>query len=454
MIPRGGEAAVIGLGRSGRAAALLLAQKGARVYASDAGTGGDVAAGAKALEERGIATQIGGHDIARISASSLVVVSPGIPPEAPPLAAARAAGIRIVSEMAIGLEAMPDANIIAITGTNGKTTTTALIAHLLQAVGLDAVAAGNIGTPLSSFAQRPEPPKWYALEVSSFQLHDTPNLKPRVGVLTTLTPDHLDRYESAAEYYADKELLFRNATPESIWVWNADSEAVTSMARRYPGTHLTFSIAGSDADGWYDHGSRQIVLREQPAGGAVLLDRQDLPLLGDHNVANALAAALAVKAAHPEARLDRLAEGLRTFRALPHRLEVVGEFGGVQWINDSKATNVDSTKVAVAGMTRPTVLLLGGKHKGEPYTSLAGDIRNHVRVVIAYGEAAGLVEKDLSGVVPVERLGSSFEQVVARARALAVPGDAVLLSPACSSYDMFNNYEERGAEFRRLASSQ
>jgi UDP-N-acetylmuramoylalanine--D-glutamate ligase len=454
----GGDVAVIGLGRSGRAASLLLASKGARVYASDAGAKGDLPASAKTLEERGIECQLGGHDLDRIAKSSLVVVSPGVPPDAPPLVAARKAGIRVVSEMAVALDAMPDANIIAITGTNGKTTTTALIAHLLTAIGLDAVAAGNIGTPLSTFALRPDAPKWFSVEMSSFQLHDTPNLKARVGVLTNLTPDHLDRYESVDAYYADKELLFANATPESIWVWNADSEAVRRMAAGKPGRHLTFSVLGSDADGWYDRSSGTLRVRAmgngQGAMGRALLDRRELPLLGDHNLANALASVLAVVAAYPDASLDRLAEGLKTFHALPHRLEVVGEFNGVQWINDSKATNVDSTRVAIAGMTRPTVLLLGGKHKGEPYTSLAVDIQRHVKVVIAYGEAAGLIESDLAGVVPVERLGSSFDTVVARARALAVPGDAVLLSPACSSYDMFNNYEERGAEFRRLAASR
>lgn len=456
------EVAVLGLGRSGRAAALLLAARGSRVYASDSGTKVDVVTGARALADRGIDCQTGGHDLERIARAGLVVVSPGLRPTAAPLVAARNAGVPIVSEMSVALDAMPDANVIAITGTNGKTTTTALIAHLLNELGHDAVAAGNIGTPLASFAQRPNPPKWYALEVSSFQLHDTPNLKPRVGVLTNLTPDHLDRYDSVEAYYADKELLFRNADVKSRWVWNADSSAVRSMAEKYPGEHLTFSLEESDADGGYDRKSQTLVTRNGITGNAspvtTLISRADLHLLGDHNIANALAASLAVMTADESHRtpdaLERIRAGLKSFHALPHRMEVVGEYNGVQWINDSKATNVDSAKVAIAGMTRPTVLLLGGKHKGEPYTSLAVDIRAHVKAVIAYGEAADLVENDLRGVVPIERLGSSFEAVVARARALAVPGDAVLLSPACSSYDMFDNYEVRGAEFRRLAASR
>jgi UDP-N-acetylmuramoylalanine--D-glutamate ligase len=237
------------------------------------------------------------------------------------------------------------------------------------------------------------------------------------------------------------------------------------MAEKYAGEHYAFSVLGPEADGWYDRRADKIVLgyragvnRSAVAGASGLIDRRDLHLLGDHNVANALAAAIAVIVADDAHRspdaLERIRAGLKSFRALPHRMEIVGEYNGVQWINDSKATNVDSAKVAIAGMTRPTVLLLGGKHKGEPYTSLAVDIRAHVKAVIAYGEAAELVENDLRGVVPIERLGSSFEAVVARARALAVPGDAVLLSPACSSYDMFDNYEVRGAEFRRLAASR
>jgi UDP-N-acetylmuramoylalanine--D-glutamate ligase len=189
--------------------------------------------------------------------------------------------------------------------------------------------------------------------------------------------------------------------------------------------------------------------------GAELMHRRDLPLLGDHNVANALAAALAVSVADdahatPEAR-RAIAAGLGSFHALSHRLEPVGEFGGVLWVNDSKATNVSSTLVAVDGMTRPYVLLLGGRHKGEPYTALAAPFERLGKRVLAYGEAAPLIERDLGPLVPVERLGRSFEEVIARARALAAPGDAVLLSPACSSFDMFANYEERGATFRRLA---
>ncbi len=439
-----GEVAVLGLAKSGRSAAALLAREGRPVYASD--PDGSIVWSPPA----GVAVDLGRHDLPRIARATLVVASPGIPPDAPPLAAARAAGVPIVSEIEIALRAMPGQRYIAVTGTNGKTTTTALVGHLLRAMGYDAVDAGNIGLPLTEVALRRTAPDWVALELSSFQLHDTPSIDPMVGVLTNLSPDHLDRYASVEDYYADKRRLFANARAGSELVINADDPASLGLVAGVPGKHYHFSVAGHPAPATYDRARALLML-----GADTLLERSALALIGDHNVANALAAALAVvvaDAAHgaPDA-LRRLAEGLRTFRALPHRLQIVGEYQGVQWINDSKATNVSSTLVALEGMTRPTILLAGGRHKGEPYTALAAPLRRVGKAVLAYGEAGPLIARDLAGVVPVERLGHDFEAVIARARALAQPGDAVVLSPACSSYDMFKNYVERGDTFARLA---
>ncbi len=446
----GGEIAVIGLGSSGRAAAMLLAREGRAVYASDGASGPGVVAAAKALAAAGVEADAGHHDLSRIARASLVVASPGVPPDAPPLAAAMAAGVPIVSEVEIALARLPGVRYIAITGTNGKTTTTALVAHLLQAIGRRAVAAGNIGMPLAEIALADPLPEWVALELSSFQLHDTPSVEPAVGVLTNLSPDHLDRYQSAEDYYADKALLFANASARSVWVLNADDAAVMAMGASAAGRHLRFSLADQRADACLSADGRQLLLFGSP-----LLSRADFPLMGGHNVANALAAALAVSAAdqaHQGAvQRQRLADGLRSFRSLAHRLQVVGTYHGVQWIDDSKATNVSSTLVALRGMTRPTVLLLGGRHKGEPYTALADPIRKTGKIVLAYGEASPRIVQDLAGLVPVEEMGSDFAAVIERARACAAPGDAVLLSPACSSFDMFRNYEERGATFARLA---
>jgi UDP-N-acetylmuramoylalanine--D-glutamate ligase len=442
---RGGLVAVIGLGRSGAAATRLLAREGARVYASDANAA--PAAGAAAALLRGlpgVAVELGRHNLETIRSAAGVVVSPGVPPDAAPLAAARAARVPIVSELDLGFRALRGVRCIAVTGTNGKTTTTALVAHLLGQAGLQALAAGNIGRPLCDVALTTPLPQWLAVEVSSFQLHDSPHFAPEIGVVTNLSPDHLDRYADVAAYYADKRLLFRNATDASVWVLNGDDPPALELADGARGRRVRFSLRGP-SDGWYDAAERSLRL-----GGRELMPRAALPLLGAHNVANALAAALAVQEAGigPGA----IAEGLRTFQPLPHRLEPVAEVDGVRWINDSKATNVASTAVAIEAMDRPFVLLLGGRHKGEPYARLAPLLRERCRLVVAYGEAGPLVEQDLAGRVPLER-GGDFADVVARARRAARPGDAVLLSPACSSYDMFANYEERGAAFRRLATA-
>src|SRR5206468_3339189 len=303
------------------------------------------------------------------------------------------------SEIDLGFRALAgETRCIAITGTNGKTTTTALVAHLLRGAGLSAEAAGNIGRPLADIAISGDRYQWLAVEVSSFQLHDSPHFAPDVGILTNLAPDHLDRYPSVDAYYADKRLLFQNAGPSSVWILNGDDPTVLDLARGVAGRRALFSLK-QPAEAWYDAGGGGAgVLR---LGGAALLRREELHLLGEHNVANALAAALAVHEAGVPPGL--IGAGLRSFHALPHRLEAVREVNGVLWINDSKATNIASTVVAIEAMSRPFVLLLGSRHKGEPYTRLAPLLADRARLVIAYGEAGPLVEQDLKGRTPLER---------------------------------------------------
>ena len=438
----GAEAAVLGIGRSGVAATRLLRRAGVPVYASDTGTGEAYAATAELLRAAGAAVEVGGHDLTRIGRAGVCVVSPGIPPSTPALLAARDAAVPVRAEADLGLEALAGVPYIAVTGTNGKTTTTALTGHLLAMAGRRAVACGNIGTPLCEVALG-DRPEWLAVELSSFQLHDMRMTQPTVGVLTNLSPDHLDRYERLEDYYEDKRRLFLNATPASVWVLNADDAASTDLTRGVPGATLRFSTR-IRSDGWYDRALDRLRL-----GPEEIMPRGELALFGDHNVANALAAALAVH--RTGVPLPVIAEGLRTFRALAHRMEPVGEVDGVLYLNDSKATNVASTEVAVAALSRPFVLLLGGRHKGEPYTRLAPYLRERCRAVVAFGEAGPIVAKDLRGETTIQLVTSGdFEQVMARARALTRPGDAVLLSPACSSYDMFKNYEQRGARFRQI----
>jgi UDP-N-acetylmuramoylalanine--D-glutamate ligase len=448
VLTGGGEVAIIGLARSGRSVARLLASKGVKVYASDAGSDDHLTKVGTELAQQKVAVDIGKHDFDRIRQAVAVIASPGVPPEAKPLAAAREAGIPIVSEIEAALWFLEGQSYVAITGTNGKTTTTTLTARLFEAIGRTAIAAGNIGTPLSEVALSENRPEWIALEVSSFQLHDSPSIAPTIGMLTNLSANHLDRYASIEEYYGDKALLFQNSTPSSRLITNADDPDSLALTRDVSGTRYLFSVR-QKADAWFDRDANQLVVLGQP-----ILDRDELPLLGDHNVANALAAALAVMLADEKHQskdsVARLSQGLRDFSALEHRIEPVPTTDGLSWINDSKSTNVASTLVAMKGMTKPTVLLLGGKHKGEPYTELATELKRTGRAVIAYGEAAALIEADLEGVVPLRRVGSSFEDVITAARAEARPGDVVLLSPACSSYDMFDNYEQRGRIFKEM----
>jgi len=442
----GREVSVAGVARSGMAATRLLRAAGIPVYLSDAGSGETLAAAAAAVSREdgaAVTVEIGRHDVERIATSAALVLSPGIPPTAPVVRETMSAGVPILAEAQLGLSAMAEVPAVVVTGTNGKTTTTALVDHLFTTAGQRSVAAGNIGNPLSAVALHRPHPEWLAVELSSFQLHDCPDVMPTVGVLTNLAPDHLDRYASLAEYYGDKARLFANATGDSIWVSNLDDSDSRAMVAGVAGRHLAFTTTpGRHADAWYDRGTGALMVAGRP-----MIDRAALPLLGDHNVANALAAALALHAVGID--IDRLGEGLATFPALRHRMEPVREVEGVLWINDSKATNVASTRVAIQAMTRPFVLLLGGRHKGEPYTDLVGPLCAHGHAVVAYGEAGDLIEADLGPAIRVVR-GTTFEDVVAKARVLAVPGGAVLLSPACSSYDMFDNYEQRGATFRQL----
>ncbi len=447
---RKGEVAVLGLSRSGSAATRLLRAHQATVYASDSARSPDLEATAAGLAEGGAQVQVGGHDLARIARASMVVTSPGIPPDSPAIVAARGAEVPVVSELELALSALPGARYIAVTGTNGKTTVTTIVAHLLRGLGLEAEVAGNIGRPLSEVAMQARPPAWIALEVSSYQLHDTPSINPVVGVLTNLSPDHLDRYVGVESYYADKSLLFRNASSTSRWVVNADDARALELARAASGYLMRFSSEGRLCDAFYDRQHASLIVLDEP-----LLRRADLPLLGDHNVGNALAAALAVMSAEPAhssmVARQRIAAALRNLAPLPHRLETVADSGGVLWINDSKATNVAAARVGISAMTRPTILMLGGRHAGAPYHGLADSIRKRCKAVLAYGESAAMIRDDLGGVVPVQVVDGPFAGVVGRARELAASGDCVLLSPACKSFDMFTDYEDRGRTFARLA---
>jgi len=441
---------VLGLGASGLAAARLALAKGGKVYVSDRRVESSVAACGAQLREQGARVDLGGHDLERMADSDTVVVSPGIPPDAPVLRELRARGIRWISEPEFAFHFLHGA-LIAVTGTNGKTTTAALTAHLLKDAGFQVGLGGNIGAAFgpaaSELALREPAPAWFVVELSSFQLADIVDFSPTIGVVTNLAPDHLDRYEGVDAYYADKARLFDNAKMDSLWVLNGDQEGVEALAGEAPGGRFRFSTAGSEqADAYLRDG--MLCLREE-GSETPLLSEDDLPLLGRHNAANALAATLAVHLAGVPT--PELGSGLRSFQPLPHRLEAVGDAQGLRWVNDSKATNVAATAGALESLSGPLVLLLGGTDKGEDLAPLRMAIHSGVRGVVAFGEARHRMAEALDGTAPLRLVDGSFEAAVEIAAAIAVCGDTLLLSPACSSYDMFPNFEARGSRFAALA---
>jgi UDP-N-acetylmuramoylalanine--D-glutamate ligase len=438
---------VLGLARSGRAAARLALARGAHVYASDAGDTAELRAAAEEIRALGGIAGTAGHSIDALGRCDVVVLSPGIPPTAAILSEPAVAALPRISELEYAWQALRSP-VIAVTGTNGKSTTTALIAHLLERAGIAAEAAGNIGLALSEIALRTAQPAWVVVECSSYQLADVTTFAPRIGVLTNLSPDHLDRYPSVEAYYGDKAHLFDRAADDSVWVLNGEQPEVLALAGDAAGTRLLFRVdsepATGEQGGWV---TRDGELRVRMAGhDASLGNVSRLRLIGRHNHANALAAALAALAAG--AAPEAVAEGLRTFGGLEHRLEAFAEQHGVLWVNDSKATNVESARVALIGMDRPIVVLLGGKAKGEAFGALAPVLAGRARAVLAYGEAAGQIERELGDKIEVERVDGDMAAVVRRAAEIARPGDAVLLAPACASFDMFRDYEDRGRRFK------
>jgi UDP-N-acetylmuramoylalanine--D-glutamate ligase len=338
-----------------------------------------------------------------------------------------------------------------VTGTNGKTTTAALTAHLLRESGRTVGLGGNIGAafgPAASGLALLEPaPEWFVVEVSSFQLADIQRFAPAIGVVTNLAPDHLDRYADLESYYRDKARLFETATTSSRWVLCHDSPAVCALPGDAPGDRFYFSTETAGITGGYvSEGRLTLRLEEEEES---LLPADELPLLGVHNTANALAAS--VTAALAGVPSEDIASALKSFRPLPHRLEPIVERDGVLWVNDSKATNVSAARSALASLDRPLVVLLGGKDKGEDFRLLLTPLREAARSVVAYGAAGPRIHQELGGVVNVVLSEGTFEEAVAVAVAETRAGDGLLLSPACSSFDMFENYEARGECFAALA---
>ena len=446
----GETVAVVGLAASGRAAAWLALEKGGEVHVSDLRTDTATHARGAELRTRGAEVELGTHPVDRIAGAGTVVVSPGVRPDAPVLNELAERGVRWISEPEFAFRFF-DGPLIAVTGTNGKTTTAALVAHLLEEDGLAVALGGNIdaafGPPASELALRERSPAWYVLEMSSFQLGAIDRFKPDIGVMTNLAPDHLDWYPSVESYYADKANLFRNADDDSRWVLNGDDPAVAALAEGVPGRRFFFSRTSGDRPGAYLDGD---MLTLYVSGEAEALGHvEDIALLGAHNVENALAAATTARLAG--ASKESIRRGLATAKALPHRTEKVAEAKGVRWVNDSKATNVAAARSAITSLDGALLVLLGGKDKGEDFSTLVAALSKADARVLTFGQAGPRIFRALDGHVPVELLPGGFDEVMEAAAQRAVPGTTVLLSPACSSFDMFESYEERGARFATLA---
>ncbi len=450
---------VVGLGKSGVASALFLKAHGARVTVSDTKTGDELHNEIPVLLDHGITVETGGHGERTFRGQDLIVVSPGVPVDAPPLLQARSVGGEIIGEIELAAQFLPGP-IIAITGSNGKTTTTTLTGEILTAGGFAAVVGGNIGTPAIALVEQAKAESVIVLEVSSFQLETIRTFRPKVGVVLNVTPDHLDRHRTFEAYTDAKARIFENQQADDFAVLNADDPTCVAMASRTRAQVFWFSRQKEVKQG---AGVRDgnIVFRDS-AGKNVqreIMQVAEIPLKGAHNLENILAAvcAGALMGCAPE----KIRQAVREFKAVEHRLEFVATIRGVDYYNDSKATNVDATIKALESFPTNIHLILGGKDKGSDYSVLNELLRQRVKRVYTIGAAAEKIEKQIASskggdsqsghpeVVHAETL----ENALRKANAVAQPGDVVLLAPACASFDQFKNYEHRGQVFKEIVSA-
>jgi UDP-N-acetylmuramoylalanine--D-glutamate ligase len=434
---------VVGLGKSGVASALFLKAHGARVTVSDTKSGDELRNEIPALLDHGITVETGGHGERTFRGQDLIVVSPGVPVDAPLLVQARSLGEAVIGEIELAAQFLPGP-IVAITGSNGKTTTTTLTGEILAAGGLPTLVGGNIGTPAISLAERANPQTVIVLEVSSFQLETIQKFRPKVAVVLNVTPDHLDRHRTFEAYVNAKARMFENQTGEDFAVLNEDDPTCMAMAAGTRSQVYWFSRHKEVKQGaWVREGN--IVFRDGSQQREIM-KAAEIPLKGAHNLENVLAAvcAGALLGCAPE----KIRQAVRDFKAVEHRLEFVATIRGVDYYNDSKATNVDATIKALESFPANIHLILGGKDKGSDYTVLNNLLRQRVKRVYTIGAAAAKIESQLKDVEVVH--AETLESALRKANAAAQPGDVVLLAPACASFDQFKNYEQRGRVFKEI----
>jgi len=434
---------VVGLARTGIATALFCAQRGACITATETRGEAEIGDAIAKLRAAGVRLELGGHREATFLEQDMIIPSPGVPANMPALTAARAKGVITWSEVELASRFL-SGRVVGITGSNGKTTTASLIAHILETAQFPTLLAGNIGTPLISRVEESSDTSITVVELSSFQLELTQKFRPNISVWLNLTPDHLDRHGSLEAYGLAKARIFANQTELDAAVLNADDPGTPPFAPQKPHV-FWFSRTKRVAGGAYLRGD-EIVFRRD-GNDTVLLHRRDIGLRGEHNLENVLAAASAayLAGAQPAA----VASGVRSFAGVEHRLEFVAEIGGASYYNDSKATNVDATLKAMDAFPGRLLLILGGKDKGSDYTLLREALREKVLVAYVIGAAAEKIVGQISGVVEIER-AETLDRAVQLAAERATAGDTILLAPACASFDQFENYEHRGRVFKQL----
>jgi UDP-N-acetylmuramoylalanine--D-glutamate ligase len=438
----GSRAVVVGLARSGLSAAAFLASRGARVVATDRKTAAELPAEVGALTSRGIELELGGHRRETFAGADLVVVSPGVPWELPELEAARARGVAVMAEVELAFR-FATGTVAAVTGTKGKSTTTAALGAMLAAAGRDARVGGNIGRPFVDLLEGHTDQTVFVLEVSSFQLEGIQAFHPRLAVFLNLSPDHLDRHPSFEAYASAKARIFVNQTEQDWAVVNADDPGVLARARAARSRRFAFSTAPREGDGAFFEAGEARLRHGGEAETLFALDRLRLP--GVHLATDLLAAGAAARLmGAPASAIARAAEG---FAGVEHVLERVAEIDGVAYFNDSKATNVDAAKKSLEAFAGPLLLIAGGRYKGGDFRDLRAPAAGRVKAVLAIGEARPLLLEAFAPVCPVTPCDSLAEAVL-RAHGLAVPGDTVLLAPGCSSFDMFEDYADRGRAFK------
>lgn len=441
---------VVGMGKSGIAAARFLRHAGAQVTISDSRPATALQAQIDQMLAAGVAVETGGHGVLTFRRQDLIVVSPGVPADTAELKQARLFGIPMIGELELGARSLLG-NIIAITGSNGKTTTTTLLGEIFRHAGVTTQVGGNIGLPVVEMVRGSVPDGWNILEVSSFQLETIQYFSPKIALVLNITPDHLDRHGTFEKYASAKTRITENQTADDFLVLNAEDKPTQMVAAKTRAQIFWFSPRRPIKQGTFVYGDSIFFLPKENGKAEPVMPVAEIPLVGAHHVENVLAAICAARLAGIPSETIR--EAVHQFKAVEHRLQWIAEIAGVQYYNDSKATNVDATAKALAAFSQGVHLILGGKDKNSDYTELSSLLKERVACVYTIGSAAQKIEKQLAGIVKIKS-AETLDAAVRMAAEDAVAGDVILLAPACASFDQFDSYEHRGRTFVELVQAR